>query len=320
MKAIVYRDSGTPDVLKLEDVPKPVPKDDEVLIKVKAASITDIDRGFQRSLGVGNNDKNDRRLLGHYFAGIVEEVGKNVTHFKKNDSVYGGDVWSVGVFAEYKCIRENGILVKKPARMSYEAAAVLVYGGLTALPFLRGVGKVKKGQKVMIIGASGSIGTYAVQLAKYYGAEVTGVCSTSKLDLVKSLGADQVIDYTQDDFTKNGQTYDIIYDTPAKSSFSRCKKSLTKNGKYLTTVPWPRTLLQMLWTSITGGKKAIFAPMGLRSSRKKNQDLLYLNELFESGKLKPVIDRVYLLEQIVDAYRYIEKGYKKGNIAIIIEK
>jgi NADPH:quinone reductase-like Zn-dependent oxidoreductase len=320
VKAIVYTEFGPPEVLKLREIPKPVHQDDEVLIKVKATSITDIDRGFQRSLGIGNPEKDGQRLLGHYLAGVVEEVGKNVTRFKKHDQVYGGDVWSVGTFAEYKCIRENGILVKKPAAMSYEAAAVLVYGGLTALPFLRGVGKIRKGQKVLVIGASGSIGTYAVQLAKYYGAEVTGVCSTSKIDLVKSLGATQVIDYTRDDFTKNGQLYDIIFDTPGKSSFSRCKKSLTKNGKYLTTVPWPSVLLQMLWTSIVGGKKALFAPMGLRSTRKKIQDLLYLNELVESGKLKPVIDRAYPLEQIVDAYHYIEKGHKKGNITIVIGK
>jgi NADPH:quinone reductase-like Zn-dependent oxidoreductase len=187
------------------------------------------------------------------------------------------------------------------------------------LPFLRDVGKIRKGQKVLlIIGASGAIGTFAVQLAGYFEAEVSGVCSTADLDLVKSMGATQVIDYTQEDFTKNGQTYDIIFDTPAKSSFSKCKGSLTKNGKYLTTVPWPEVIMQMLWTSIASRKKAIFRPMGLRSASKKTKDLVFLNELVKAGKLKTVIDRVYPLEQIVEAHRYVEQGHKKGNVVITV--
>jgi NADPH:quinone reductase-like Zn-dependent oxidoreductase len=318
LKAIVYTESGPPDVLKVADVPKPVPGNKEVLIKIYAAAVTDIDKSFRRSMGGNNSGKIRQKTLGRYFAGIIDEAGKNVTKFKKGDAVYGGDVWKADAFAEYKCVHENGILALKPDGMSFEEAAVLTYSGLTALPFLRGVGKIKKGQKVLVIGASGSIGTYAVQLAGYYAAEVTGVCSTGKMDVVKSLGAAHVIDYKKEDFTKNGQTYDIIYDTPGRYSFARCKNSLAKHGRYLTTVPWPGTLVQMLVTIITGGKKAIFAPMGLRSTRKKTTDLAYLNELYKTGKIKPVIDQVYPLEQVAEAYRYIEKGQKIGNITIKI--
>jgi NADPH:quinone reductase-like Zn-dependent oxidoreductase len=319
MKAMVYTESGSPDVLKLANIAQPVPEENEILVKIYAAAVTDIDKGFRRPMGGNNTGEARQKMLGHYFAGTVDEVGKNTTRFKKGDAVYGGDVWNTGTFAEYKCIHENGVLAVKPAGMTFEEAAVLTYGGLTALPFLRGVGKIKKGQKVLVIGAAGSIGTYAVQLAQFYGAEVTGVCSTAKIDMVKALGATQVIDYTRDDFTKSGQTYDIIFDTPAKYSFSRCKDLLTKNGRYLTTVPWPATLVQMLLTSITGGKKAIFAPMGLRSTRKKTRDLVFLNELYKVGKIKPVIGQVFPLEKTADAYRYIEKGHKKGNIAIKID-
>ena len=316
MKAIVCTKYGPPEVLQLKEIEKPNPRDNEVLITIHASSVTAVDIGYRRSLGHYGIGKTRKRMLGYYLAGEIEEVGKNVKRFKKGDQVYGGDVWSPGAYAEYKCIREKGVLEIKPSNITYDEAATLPYGGLTALPFLRDVGKVRKGQKVLIIGASGGIGTYAIQLARYFGVDVTGVCSTTGLDLVKSLGAAHVIDYTRDDFTKNGQTYDIIFDTPARSSFSRCKGSLTKNGKYLTTVPWPRTILQMLWTSVTGGKKAIFAPMGLRSARKKIKDLVFLNGLFEEGKIKSVIDRCYPLEQIVEAHRYVENGHKKGNVVI----
>jgi NADPH:quinone reductase-like Zn-dependent oxidoreductase len=316
VKAVIYRDYGPPEVLKIDEVARPVPRDNEVLIKIYSASVTAIDRGYQRTLGRNNSEKPRRHMLGHYLAGEVEETGKEVKRFKKGDRVYGGDVWSVGTYAEYKCMSEKGVLVKIPPNLSYEEAATITYGGLTALPFLRDAGKIKKGHKVLIIGASGSIGAYAAQLARYYGAEVTGVCSTGKIDLVKSLGVTHVINYTRDDFTKNGQTYDIIFDTPAKSSFARCKNSLTGHGRYLTTVPWPGEILQMLWTSVAGHKKGLFRPMGLRSTRKKTKDLIFLNELFSTGKIKPVIDRCYPLEQVVDAYRYVEKGHKKGNVVI----
>ena len=318
MKAVIYEKYGSPEVLQIQEIEKPTPKDNEVLIKIHASAITAVDMGYRHSLGQSTSKKPRKHKLGYYLAGEVEKVGKDVKRFKRGDRVYGGDVFSLGAFAEYKCVREKGILVMKPDNMTYEEAAVITYGGLTALPFLRDKGKIRKGYKVLIIGASGGIGVYAVQLAKYFGAEVTGVCNTASLDLVKSLGADNVIDYTQEDFTKNGQTYDIIFDTPAKSSYTECKGSLTKKGGHLTTVPWPRVILQMIWTSIASRKKAIFAPMCLRSARKKTKDLAFLNELLKVGKIKPVIDRIYPLEQIVEAYRYVEKGHKKGNVVITL--
>jgi NADPH:quinone reductase-like Zn-dependent oxidoreductase len=214
---------------------------------------------------------------------------------------------------------EEGALVIKPVNMSYAEAASIPNGALTALPFLRDKGHIRPGQSILIYGASGSVGTAAVQLAKYYGAEVTGVCSTANLEWVKALGADQVIDYTQEDFTKNSKTYDIIFDAVGKISFSRCKGSLADRGVFLTTGIMPGNMLQVLWTSVAGGKKARFAATGLRPARKKAKDLVFLTELIERGKLKAVIDRYYPLVQVVDAHRYVEKGHKKGNVVINVD-
>ena len=249
----------------------------------------------------------------------MEAVGKDVRRFKKSDKVYGNTGLSLlGAYAEYICMPEEGALAIKPANISYEEAAALPNGALTALPFLRDKGNIQSGQKVLIHGASGAVGTIAVQLAKYFGADVTGVCSTTNLEMVKSLGADKVIDYIKEDFTKNGQTYDIIFDTVGKSSFSYCKNSLTENGVYLTTVPSPATFLQMLWTSMAGGKKVGIAATGLRPSNEKTKELVFLNRLIETGKIKAVIDRSYPLEQIAEAHKYVEAGHKKGNVVITI--
>jgi NADPH:quinone reductase-like Zn-dependent oxidoreductase len=211
---------------------------------------------------------------------------------------------------------EDGALSIKPANMSYEEAASVPNGALTSLPFLRDKGRIQGGQSVLIYGASGSVGTAAVQLAKYYGANVTAVCSTANLEWIKSLGADQVIDYTREDFVKNGRTYDMIFDTIGKRSFSECKSSLTEHGVFLTTGVMPGNMLHVLWTSRTRGKKAMFAATGLRPAREKAKDLVFLKELIESGKLKAVIDRCYPLEQIIDAHKYVAKGHKKGNVVI----
>jgi NADPH:quinone reductase-like Zn-dependent oxidoreductase len=320
MRAAVCTEFGPPEVFRLEEVTKPVPQNNEVLIRIHASPVTAIDTHYRRSTGnlFGAGKPRKKTIPGYYWSGEVEDVGQNVTQFKKGDRVFGGDVWSTGAYAEYKCVPEKKVRIIKPSSLTYEEATVLAYGGTTALPFLRDAGKIRKGQKVLVIGASGSIGTYAVQLAKYFGAEVTGVCSAAGLDLVKSLGASRVIDYTREDFTKIGQTWDIIFDTPPKSSFAACRGALTPSGRYLGTVPWPGLLLQMLWTSIASRKKAILRPMGLRSSRQKVLDLAFLQGLVEAEKVKPVIDRVFPLEQVVEAHRHAENGHKLGNIVIEI--
>ena len=316
MKAVECYKQGSPEVMEIIEAEKPVPRDNEVLVKIHASVVTAVDISSRRPVGSINEGKLRLYRPGYYFAGEVEEVGRKVTKFKKGDSVYGGDVWSPGAYAEYKCLKENGVLARKPENISFEEAVTIPYAGCTALPFLRTISRIKKGHKVLVIGASGGIGVIAVQLARYFGAEVTGVCSTAGVDLVKSLGVAEVIDYSQEDFTQNVKTYDIIFDTPAKSSFSRCKNSLTKNGKYLTTIPWPKDLLQMFWTLIASRKKAIFAPMGTRPPFLKRKDLAYLNDLIENDHITPIIDRVFPLEQIVVAHRYAENEPKRGNIVI----
>jgi NADPH:quinone reductase-like Zn-dependent oxidoreductase len=317
MKAIVYTKFGPPEVLHLQEAEKPTPKVNEVLIKIYATTVVKEDPDMRASPGFNGFLKPRNPILGQELAGEVEAIGKDVTRFRPGDQVFGIDMF--GAYAEYKCMPENGALAIKPANMSYAEAASVPNGALTALPFLRDKGNIRSGQTVLIYGASGSVGAAAVQLAKYYRAKVTGVCSTTNLEWVKSLGADQVIDYTQEDFTKNGKTYDIIFDTVGKRSFSECKGSLTNGGIYLTTIPMPVIMLQVLWTSVAGGKKAKFAATGLRPANEKAKDLVFLTQLIEAGKLRAVIDRSYPLEQIVDAHRYVEKGHKKGNVVITVD-
>ncbi len=323
MKAIVYEKYGPPDVLQLKEVAKPTPKDNEVLIKIYATVVTTVDCGTRKGepfFGriVTGLLRPKTTILGFEVAGEIEEVGKDVKRFKEGDQVFGITTTSLGGHAEYICLPEDAPVAIKPVNMTYEEAAAVVEGACTALPFLRDKANIQSGQKVLINGASGSIGTAAVQLAKYFGAEVTGVCSTTNLELVKSLGADKVIDYTKEDFTKSGQTYDIIFDTVGKSSFSRCKGSLTQKGVYLTATGLA-VVPQMLWTSKIGSKKAILALTGLMPSSEKTKNLVFIKELIEAGKIKAVIDRRYPLEQTAEAHRYVDKGHKKGNVVITVE-
>ena len=320
MKAIVYTKYGSPDVLQLQEVAKPTPKDHEVLIHVHAAIVGPVDCVFRKGdpflirLLFGLT-KPRRSILGVEFAGEIEAAGHAVQAFQPGDQVFGMSPDRSGAHAEYLCLPEDQPMALKSAKMTYEEAVGICDGAPTALIFLRQIAKVKPGQKVLINGASGSVGTAAVQLARYFEAEVTGVCSTTNIDLVKSLGADQVIDYTQEDFTTNGQTYDVIFDVVGKSSFSQCQGSLTPRGVYLSTALTLTILLHMFWTGLRGGKKARFATAGLMQ---KKENLLFLKELFEAGKLKAVIDKRYPLEQMTAAHQYVETGHKKGNVVITV--
>ena len=304
---------------RLEELERPTPGDDEVLVKVHATTVTAAEGMMRRGkpfwgrviLGLG---KPRRKMLGLEFAGEISSAGKDVKRFEKGDQVYGFTGFRLGAYAEYVCMPEKGSLGTKPANTTYEEAAAMVDGTSTALFFLRDKTNIQPGQKTLVNGASGSIGTSAVQLARYFGAKVTGVCSTTNVELVRSLGACEVIDYTQEDFTRNRRTYDVIFDTVGKNSFHRCKGSLEKNGCYLPTVGLMNYVLA-LWTSIIGGKRV---KSGMSIS--KADALVFLKEPIEAGKIKPVIDRRYPLEQIAEAHKYVEKGHKKGNVIITVSQ
>ena len=324
MKAIICTRYGPPEVLQLKEVAKPSPRDNEILVKIHATTVSTadvIDRSFSippylkptatLTLGI---TKPRKPIPGFELAGEIESIGKNVRKYKEGDRIFASTFeFGFGCYSEYVCLGETDTIALMPTNLTYEEAAAVPLGGLTALAFLRDIARIKPEQKVLIYGASGSVGTYAVQLAKYYGAEVTGVCSTANLEMVKSLGADFTVNYTQEDFTGDNKTYDIIFDVVNKFSFSRCKNSLNQQGIYLVTFPSFRFLMQMLWSSIIGQKKAKSG-----EASEKSEDLVFLKELIEDGKLQPVIDKRYPLEQIVDAHRYVEQGHKKGNVVITV--
>jgi NADPH:quinone reductase-like Zn-dependent oxidoreductase len=310
MRAIVTTKYGPPEVLQIKEVEKPSPKPNEVLVKILATTVHIGDtkiRRFEPGLGpvkdfffkpimriiVGFTGPR-KKILGMELSGEIEATGKDVTRFKVGDPVFASTEFRFGAYAQYCCMPEKGILAIKPTNMTHEEAAPVSNGGITALIHLRKA-NIRKDQKVLIYGASGSVGTYAIQIAKNYGAEVTAVCSTSNLKLVKSLGADKVIDYTKEDFTQSGETYDVIYDAVGKIESSKRKKSLVKSGLYLNVL------------TMSGNIKL------------KIEDLYSLKELCESGKLRTVIDRIYPMEEIVEAHRYVDKGHKKGNVVITIE-
>ena len=323
MKAVICTKYGPPEVLKLREVEKPDPNDNEILIKVHATTVTSADvriRGFKvpisywlpARIALGFNSPKIN-ILGAELAGEIESVGNNVKKFKPGDQVYAYPGHHGGGDAEYTCMGEDGAVAIKPANVTYDQAAAVPFGGNTALHFLKQA-DIKDGQKVLIYGASGSVGTYAVQLARYFGADVTGVCSTSNIELVKSLGADNVIDYTTEDFSTNGAIYDVIFDAVGKSSLPDCMKSLKQGGIYLQAVATPAISLRMHLASITSSKTLTGG-----TAVPKAYNLNFLKELVESGEIKPVIDRTYPIEQIVEAHSYVDKGHKKGNVVIQVD-
>jgi len=326
MKAIVYSDYGLSN-LKLENIEKPVPNDDQILVKVRAASINPYDWHFvegtpyiMRMMGVGLRKPKDIQL-GVDFAGTVEAVGKNVTQFKPGDDVFGG---RGGAFAEYVCRRAEGAVALKPANLTFEQAASVNIAGITALQALRDKGKVQPGQKVLINGASGGVGTFAVQIAKSFGADVTGVCSTRNVDLVRSLGADHVIDYTKEDFAKSGRRYDVILDNVPNHSLSDCRGVLTPQGKYVMiggggpndsrwVGPFGRVIKTMVMSPF------ISQQMGMMMADTSQKDLTILADMMQSGKVKPVIDRTYKLSEVPAAIAYLEEGHARGKVVITVE-
>lgn len=323
MKAVIYTEYGPPEVLQLREIEKPTPRENEVLIRTHATTVTagdwrmrslDVPFGFKLISRLFFGIRKPRQqVLGTELAGEVEAVGKGVSKFKVGDQVFAYSDARMGCYAEYKCMPENGAVALKPANLTYQEAAALSFGGTTALHFFRR-GNLQAGEKVLINGASGGVGTAAVQLAKHFGAEVTGVCSTANLEMVKSLGADKVIDYTREDFTQNGEAYDVIVDTAGTAGFSTSKGSLKDGGRLLLILGTLPDLLQIPWVSLTGNKKVIAGP-----ATGGAEDLRYLAKLAVAGEFKPVIDRRYRLEEIVEAHRYVDMGRKKGNVVITLE-
>jgi NADPH:quinone reductase-like Zn-dependent oxidoreductase len=330
MKAVVYTEYGSPDVLHLTEVAKPTPKEGEILVRVRANSVNFGDL-IARKLGKMSSRefympslfwlfarmefgfrKPKKYILGNEFAGEVEAVGKNVTRFKIGDAVFGFRSMNMGANAEYMCVPENTSVAHKPANVTNEEAAAIPGGALTALNLLRKV-NIQPGQKVLINGASGGIGAAALQLAKYYGAEVTAVCGTGRVEMVKALGADKMIDYTKQDFTQSSDQYDLIVDILGKGSFVRAKRVLRPDGRYLYASFKLKQVFQMLWTSKFGSRKVICA-----LALDKPDDILVIKELIEAGKLKAVVDRCYRLEQAADAHRYMESGNRAGSVVLVV--
>ena len=322
MKAITYHEYGSPDVLKLEDIPKPTPSDDQVLVKVHAATVGTWDcecrsftfpLWFWLPLRLAMGIRRPRwPVLGQELAGEIEAVGKNVKRFQKGDQVFASTGLGFGAHAEFKCLPSTGAIAIKPVNMSYEEAAGIPTGGDNALHFLRKA-DIQNGESVLINGAGGNIGVVGVQLAKHFGAEVTAVDSTEKLDMLRTIGADHVIDYTKEDFTATGKTYDVILDVVPMSSFSRCLRSIKPGGRYLLAVPSLLSMLRALWTSKTSSKKVMFAFAG-----SKQEDLVALKELVESGKIRGVIDKRYPLGRAAEAHAYVDTGRRRGTVVLTI--
>ncbi|HEU4521425.1 MAG TPA: NAD(P)-dependent alcohol dehydrogenase [Thermoanaerobaculia bacterium] len=323
MKAIVYETYGSPAVLQLKELPKPEPKDNEVLIRTRATTVTagdwrvrslEVPKGFRLlsrlALGIF---RPRQKILGSELAGTIESVGRSVTRFKVGDAVFAFPGLKMGSYVEYKCMPEDGPLAAKPENLTFDEAAAISFGGTTALDFLRR-GKLKRGEKVLVNGASGAVGTAAVQLARHFGAEVTAVCSAGNADLVKSIGANRVIDYAKEDFTENGETYDVIVDTAGTAPFSRCRKSLNDGGRLLLVLGGLADMLKAPWVSMTGNKRIVAGTAAGRA-----EDLRYLADLARSGEFKPVIDRRYPFERMAEAHAYVDTGRKRGNVVVTLD-
>ncbi|MDP4503163.1 NAD(P)-dependent alcohol dehydrogenase [Nonomuraea turcica] len=325
MRAVTYYKYGAPDVLGIEEVQTPAPGDKDVLVRIHAALVTATDAIFR----VGSPFfarmftgpiKPKAKTLGGEFAGEVVAVGKDVTCFSVGDQVFGDTGPALGAHAEYVCVPEDGALAVMPAGLDYAQAVAVLDGVLTALPFLRDNAHLREGQEILINGAAGGVGAAAVRLAKkHFGARVTGVCSTAKLELVKSLGADEVVDYTKEDFTRAGRTYDVVFDAAGKSSFSRSRRVLNSGGVYLSTVPSPGILLQSFWTRKFGDKRAVIAFTGLRPTTDKAEDLRFLTQITEAGQMRPAIDGRYPLAEAAEAHRRVDSGRRQGSVLIIME-
>jgi NADPH:quinone reductase-like Zn-dependent oxidoreductase len=321
MKAITYSTYGPPGVLQLQEVAKPTPKDKEVLIRIHATTVTAADRALRKSkspssFGLFGLIRPGPVIPGQDLAGEIEAVGRKVTRFRKGDQVIGWSGLRLGTYAEYCCLPERGVLFIKPPNMTYEEATTLPVGGLDAVYLLRKA-NIQRGEKVLINGAGGSMGTYAVQIAKSFGAEVTGVDSTAKLDMLRSIGADHVIDYTQEDFTQSSDMYDVIFDVVGKASFSSIMNRLNLHGRYLTAVPQMSQIVRWQRMALRNSKKVIFwAP---RAVSKYTEDFTFLKGLIEAGTIKAIIDRSYPLEQTAEAHRYVETGQKKGYVVLTLD-
>jgi NADPH:quinone reductase-like Zn-dependent oxidoreductase len=323
MKAAVYRRYGSPDVVTADEVPTPVPRDDEILVRIRAATVGVVDslarRGAPRYARVQFGLRRPRfPVLGSDFAGQVEAAGQAVTRFGVGEAVFGTLAPRFGAHAEYACLSERAAVAPMPANVNYAEAAALA--DTTALCFLRDKANLRPGQTIVINGASGAVGAAAVQLARHFGATVTGVCSGANTALVRKLGAGFAVDYTRADFTRAGETYDVIFDVAGTSSFTRCRPALSPAGVYLTTAPSPAILLQMPWTSRFGARKAVVAFTGLRAAADKRRDLLFITELVEGKALVPVVDACYPLSRIADAYRHVDAGHKRGNVVVTMEE
>lgn len=317
MKAAVYTNYGPPEVLQVMQVSKPIPEKNEVLLRINATAVNSGDWRLRKAdpfavrfiFGLMKPKKN---ILGSVFSGTVESAGEDVKKFKRGDLIFGHTDMSFGAYAEYKCLPENGSIAIKPETISHNEAATIPFGGVTALHFIKKA-NIKPGMKILVVGASGAVGSAAVQLAKAFGADVTGVCSATNVELVKSIGADKVIDYTKEDFTQIGETYDVIFDSVKTISVKRSLKSLNKNGILILSAAGISEMLSGLKVNLAGNKKVVTGVISHTA-----EDINFLKELIETGKFKPVIDRTYPLEQIVEAHAYVEKGHKKGNVAIAI--